>query len=544
MLHFRQHLLERVQSSVLHASKPKENYDTLINGSEADQKSFKEERAIRPSLLSGEEVDYVMRPQSTFSAPIVSDNYLQNVRLHYDETSKGDQLNWLIRGVPEAYEDSIEMDDEMVSKLLQQGGPPPAELVFPSIHFASQRVMARLRNIRAFRITITRLHIHSYRCGIRRGCGYILLYPPAGCVHGPHDSACRRIDLSTVLTANPRASSQRNRQRPMHTARPSGRSWTPQDEKEVISQYFSGAAVTYLTCTWEMQLSDAVVSLWLHSNGLGHGQGTGDQPCLRLELYSSLYPASNNKKFIDPLPVKFGEAYIPLGGLITTESLDAVLTCDLRPNPAVSAILKERFEKPPYDRRLLEAQAKEKQTLRLLDASDSIGLVNIRLTLLEDAAAPTALPPRPAGESKQAPIPPLILPLSGGEDYSSRKASSESKEMSSDDRYRVSEVERDEALTFLPLEARRARGSASRSVSTRTDSAGPASQNPQTLSARVRVVQEQRENEPEAYFSLTLFSVSAVRLREDCVRAWRDAGRGHARLAVCYKVRRSDHASG
>ena len=51
-----------------------------------------------------------------------------------DPTPNLTQIDWLIRGIPEAYEEDFEIDDEAVEKLLKEGGNPPSQLVFPSYH--------------------------------------------------------------------------------------------------------------------------------------------------------------------------------------------------------------------------------------------------------------------------------------------------------------------------------------------------------------------------------------------------------------------------
>lgn len=126
-------------------------------------------------------------------------------------TSTLTQLDWLLRGLPEAYDDDDDdddldnylrggpLDDLAVEKLIKEGGKPPSQLVFPSLYSMGQQIMSRLQRAKCLAITLNHMIVYSSRYGIRRHCSRLLIRPPGGCITPENESEVIILDLPELL---------------------------------------------------------------------------------------------------------------------------------------------------------------------------------------------------------------------------------------------------------------------------------------------------------------------------------------------------------
>jgi hypothetical protein len=115
------------------------------------------------------------------------------------------QLDWLIRGLPEAYDDEDTdmsgrpLDDLAVEKLIREGGLPPSQLVFPSLHAVSQQIMKRLQGAKCLVVTFNHIFVYSARYGVRRHCSRLVVRPPEGCRSSGNEPESIVLELPELL---------------------------------------------------------------------------------------------------------------------------------------------------------------------------------------------------------------------------------------------------------------------------------------------------------------------------------------------------------
>jgi hypothetical protein len=289
--------------------------------------------------------------------------------------SKVNEVEWLLRGVPEVFEDDAYIEDEVVEKLIQEGGLPPSQLAFPSLYEASQRTLSGLRDIKKMQLTITGLMVASSRCGLRRHGSYMVIHCPSGCkgaVAGASDS--RSI---TVEIPDPHAN----------------RGPDVGKHKNVMKDYFVGSVPLDIRIDWNVLLTDGVLRDWLHpSTSRVNG-------VLHIEFYSYLSPPlkpdplSNRSrsgrasrglpedKRASPLqPVwsapalLLGFADVPLDNLLSTTALRVHVTSDIVMDKASQATIADRLERLPTGVSLRTAKP----------LGDSLGNVMCTLALLNE----------------------------------------------------------------------------------------------------------------------------------------------------------------
>ena len=252
-------------------------------------------------------------------------------------------IDWLVRGVPEVFDSECEIDDALVDRLLKEGGPPPAELLFPSIHETSQKVMSKLGLIRRMNLSIRQLIIHNARSGVRKDCSYLTCTPPLGAGALAGTPLSSQLMLTELRTYTMYKRGQR---------------------VGLLDDYFSGKEELGKIVSWPLRLTDKAIRSWI----------TGcDAGCLVIELYSYLSsPKVRKLQKVDPL--RIGYVKIPLGSLLTSDTLDAVVTAEVISDPASAAAVTNRLLAMPGG-----AQLKSAKPL-----GQSMGLLTLRVTLSND----------------------------------------------------------------------------------------------------------------------------------------------------------------
>lgn len=304
--------------------------------------------AKSPAKVNDERMDHLhIRPSCL--EPIPAENVLEVEAAVKKYTSDRNlkenfsNIDWLVRGIPEVFETECEVDDALVERLLKQGGPPPSELLFPSLHETSQRVMSKLSLIRRMNVSIRQLIIHNARSGVRKDCSFLTCTPPSGA------GALAGSPLSSQL---------------MLTELRSFTMYKRGQKVGLLDDYFSGKEELGKIVSWPLRLSDKSIRTWISG---------GDSGCLIIELYSYL-SSPKARKLMKVDPIRIGYVKIPLGSLLTTESLDAVVTAEIVSDKNTSAAVQNRLLAMPGG-----AQLKNSKPL-----GPNIGLITLRVNLSSD----------------------------------------------------------------------------------------------------------------------------------------------------------------
>ena len=293
--------------------------------------------------------------------------------LGVDLTSDVAQVDWLIRGLPEAYESEPTFDDEAVEAILKEGGPAPTQLALPSVYAAGQRVLEKLATARALRVDVQQLLVFSARYGLRKEGTYLLIHPPSGCVKPANSTPSDLMPLPELQDTEHQVAQLLHRH----------------DKRDSIKNYFVGTLMFKGTkqTEFELDVTDAVMQQWLNADPNG---------CVKIEIFSPLahreapqskrhISASNYKKSSKSSgskpsysePVCFGSTMVPLGGLLGTASLDAVIQCHIDVELATHSAVCSRMENLSFGRRTPTAQLKP--------LSKKLGIVTLRLSVIPDA---------------------------------------------------------------------------------------------------------------------------------------------------------------
>ena len=211
------------------------------------------------------------------------------------------QLDWLIRGLPEAYDDEDTdmtgrpLDDLAVEKLIREGGLPPSQLVFPSLHAVGQQIMKRLQGAKCLVVTFNHVFVYSARYGVRRHCSRLLVRPPEGCRSSGNEPESIVLELPELLGRIAHKEEETVEVRGKSTAFSRGQGPSPSAEKSRFLRpkkrasvgvgpdaFFVGGADLQRTVQFPIEgLSDRVLQGWLQG-----GQGGS----LRIELESHVTP--------------------------------------------------------------------------------------------------------------------------------------------------------------------------------------------------------------------------------------------------------------
>jgi hypothetical protein len=251
------------------------------------------------------------------------------------------QMKLLLDGVPEAFidEELQERDllnDRAVDRILNEHGPKPSQIVFPTLYSQTQLLLSKLMQIHTIEVVIQTLFIRSVQCGVRRKGSFLLVKPPnLGTPSQAHVSSevCTENFGSNNIGCVPlpefgEGITQKRAEAATHP-RVGAKTAATMAEKFFSETCYldtdSSVTSNKNIVRFPVKLSDELIKNWLVS----------DTPseCLRLELYSPLLPESQGNSFNgrnkDPEAVLFAQAHISLRGLLSTLSLEATATCPL-----------------------------------------------------------------------------------------------------------------------------------------------------------------------------------------------------------------------
>lgn len=206
------------------------------------------------------------------------------------------QLDWLIKGLPEAYDDEDTdmsgrpLDDLAVEKLIREGGLPPSQLVFPSLHAVGQQIMKKLQGAKCLVVTFNHVFVYSARYGVRRHSSRLSIRAPEGCRSSGNEPESVILDLPELLGRSihreEEAVDQKEKSRiPSRGLVRSPSAVRPKKRASVgvgPDAFFVGGADLQRTVQFPIEgLSDRVLKGWLQGGGGG---------CLRIELESHVAP--------------------------------------------------------------------------------------------------------------------------------------------------------------------------------------------------------------------------------------------------------------
>jgi hypothetical protein len=222
-----------------------------------------------------------------------------------DTDSQMAQIEWLLRGLPEAYDSEPYYDDEAVEAILKEGGTPPNQLQLPSVYAINQHILSKLTSVNILRIRFTNLLVFSTRYGIRKEGTYLLVHPPIGSITPSNESNAIMLPLSELEDSSYKVSQVLRRN----------------SKKDSIRNYFvGGLELVNKSVDFNLSINDKVMKEWIKGSARGS---------VLVQLFSYLAPRDSMVRGKLLEPVCIGTVTIPLGGLLGTPSLDAIMNCDV-----------------------------------------------------------------------------------------------------------------------------------------------------------------------------------------------------------------------
>lgn len=240
------------------------------------------------------------------------------------------QIDWLIRGVTEAYDAEPEYDDDVIRHLIKTGGDPPSQLSFPSLYATNQKVMSELSAVRKLRIQLQVFQCYSSKFGLRKKGSYLLFRLPVGCKVADDQPRQLLLPLPELDNGDNYSSSK------------SAKRYT--DKSDHLKVFFVGSVECRKDVSVDLLLTDQVMQCWLSGK---------EEGVLRIELYSYVSILKTSLAGKTTEPVLFGSANIPLNGLLCNENLDTLCRIDMDADLDTMAVVANRLTAlriPPLQR--------------------------------------------------------------------------------------------------------------------------------------------------------------------------------------------------
>lgn len=301
--------------------------------------------SVAPPLLTTPEI-FTISTTETQS----QDNHWK--RRQYDTLD----IDWLLKGVPEIYEEPGIVSDDLVEQLVSAGGLPPSQLEYPILYSTTQAILSRLRDVQQIHLQFLDLFIFGARCGLRKDRSFIVVRPPPGCFDRNHERNPVTIDLPT-----------------------------PQDlfsakHKNILKHYHVGTVpMNQQKIVWTVNLTDSLIQDWLN-----YSAGTGLN-CIQMELYSYLTPPSKieahdekgkgrhtaAKAIKKDSALLIGSVNIPLSGLFSSPHLLINISSSIILDAASHSLIEDRFQRMPIGVKLKQ----------LPNGNSSAGFIKCQLSL-------------------------------------------------------------------------------------------------------------------------------------------------------------------
>jgi hypothetical protein len=350
----------------------RKSVSSLLSAAESLLNNVKS-KANRTKELSSSQFAAPSHHSKSLSSKIASHILPPNLNKAHDKLQ---DIELLLRGLPEAYdEDDPELDDDYIDRLLSEGGKPPSQLSFPSIYASNQRLMQKLQSCDRIEITLSHLSVGHWKYGIRRDASSIVIRPPSGCRGYPATIPLTELKSYQLMTK----ADKRN--------------------KLSMNEYFAGSIDLHHRVSYPLTITDEIIQDWMMVQ-------SSDKSCVRIELHSSLYPLNaiiharnKSKAKTKALGISMCFAYvdIPLQGLLSSEYLDSIVTCQMTAVAMTFSSVMDRWVS-------LYSQSKSTQL------SMKMGTITARITLSHSSAS-TSATGKPSVESKTGkPMPMNQLP--------------------------------------------------------------------------------------------------------------------------------------
>jgi hypothetical protein len=281
----------------------------------------------------------------------VHDYLDSNTRHISDYLSQRTQVDWLLRGIPEAYDDDMIVDDEVVDRLINEGGLPPSQIAFPSLYSTNQHILNKLHNVKYLRFTINKINVFGTKFGVRKDNTYMVLHCPVGCSIKNSLSSFENkmsISLSSYLL---------NSSNDIESNSNSNRFLTNNKNRSnrILKSYFVGSLPLSLEFVFDVQLTDSVIQEWLRPVS-NVSNKSGATSSIRIELYSNLLPPVTpaelkkkksvaSKEDIESTTLLLGSCMIPLDALLGLNNLNALITSDILINYTSHTAVVNRLNK-------------------------------------------------------------------------------------------------------------------------------------------------------------------------------------------------------
>ena len=226
-----------------------------------------------------------------------SDDQIAKIECPPKPIIRTNEIDLLLHGLPEAYDPEPEVDDEVVRRILSEGGGPPSQILFQSVYASHQRALKRLSSIRYIHLHLNDVIIYSTNFGIRENVSFITVKGPKGSV----------INVSNIEKVFLQEKAKVMQQRKLPSTR---------GKAKVSDNFILGRVPLDRTLSWELSLTDELVSDWRNDNASGS---------LVVELHSSILPP---RKGVSSETTCFAKTVIPLYGLLSIESFTAETACE------------------------------------------------------------------------------------------------------------------------------------------------------------------------------------------------------------------------
>ena len=298
------------------------------------------------------------------------------------------EIDLLISGLPDAYEEP-EIDDDAVQRLLSLGGVPPSQLEYHSLYAVNQTILKKLNEVKYLHLHLNNVIIFGKKFGVRKNFSFLTVKGPEGAtIHCNNIRSIHLNDKKFKIDSDMRKSSHQlnSASRPIK-----------------MEPFLVGEVNLDESLSWEISFNETLLHSWRESSRLSRSVRSD---CLRIELFSTIVPPGKDGKWE---PVCFAAAYLPLFGLLALESLAAAVTCDFEVNPLVYQLVQARMQNLPLGLRRTSTgfdRGEDGELIRLGTLSGSVWLEthdqsSIRSAEMKDRAT---LPPLMSEIVQQRPL--------------------------------------------------------------------------------------------------------------------------------------------
>lgn len=245
-------------------------------------------------------------------------------------------------------------------------------------------MLNKLNTSKILRIKFNHLLVFSARFGLRKEGSYLVIHPPIGCIRPASEPNTLMLPLSELQDAD-------------HQIAQLLRKNTKRDS---IRNYFVGnVELDKKIIELKLNITDEIMREWINNTMLG---------TIKIEIFGYLAPRDTmiRGKFSEPACI--ASTKIPLGGLLGTPSLDAILHCDLEVDITSHSSILSRMSNISFGQTIVT---------KTKPLGNKIGTLTTRITLLSEEYKDNNKQPLHKDKSKADMVIKRVLP--GDEETSS-----------------------------------------------------------------------------------------------------------------------------